>query len=208
MGAEARRRAAVLLAAGALGAAAAVASLSVTSSTSGRVGPSTVELRASAARDGATRLSLPPLGAVTAATHWAPVALEARVERIDLDRLQTVLRAPDPQRRLEAAVERDLQPLLRRLVIRAVLLAGLVGGLAAALPPGRRLHLLPAGALGGALAVALVLAATWRGYDTAAFSEPRFEGALERAPGVLRAVGRHWTIWPACGSGCPPWAGS
>lgn len=191
MNSDALRRVAVLLAIAAVGAVAALAALTVTSATSGRVGPSTVELRAGAARAGGTRLSLPPLGAISASTHRAPVALEAQVERIDLDRLQTVLAAPDPQERLEATVERDLQPLLRALVLRAVLLSAVVGGLAAALLPGRRLRHLPLGALGGAATVALLLVTTWRGYDTGAFSAPRFEGSLERAPGVLRAVGRH-----------------
>lgn len=185
------RHAATLLAVAAIGAVAAVATLSFTSPTSGRVGPSTVELRATGARSGATRLSLPPLGAITAATHGAPVALEARVEQIDLDRLQAILSAPDPQQRLEANVERDLRPLLRTLVLRCVLLALLVGGLAAALLPGRRLGHILTGSVSGTLTVALLLVATWRGYDTAAFSQPRFEGSLERAPGVLRAVGRH-----------------
>lgn len=191
MSADALRRVAVLLAIGALGAVVAIATLSFTSSTSGRVGPSSVELRATAARAGGTRLSLPPLGAISASTHRAPVALEARVERIDLDRLQAVLSASDPQQRLETTVEGDLRPLLRSMVLRAVVLAGLVGALGAALLPGRRLRNLPAGAVGGAMAVALLLTATWRGYDAAAFSQPRFEGSLERAPGVLRAVGRH-----------------
>ncbi len=175
----------------ALGAVAAVVTLPFTSPTSGRVGPGTVELRATAARSGGTRLALPPLGAVSAHTHAAPVALEATVEQIDLDGLQTLLSAPDPQQRLEANVERDLQPLLRSLVVKSILLAALAGGVAAALLPGRRVRVLLAGSLGGALAVSVLLAATWRGYDTAAFSEPRFEGSLERAPGVLRAVGRH-----------------
>lgn len=185
------RRAAVLVAVAAVGAVAAVATLAFTSPTSGRVGPSTVELRATGARSGATRLSLPPLGAISAATHGAPVALEARVEQIDLDRLQAVLSAPDPQQRLETNVERDLRPLLRALVLRSILLAVVVGGLAAALLPGRRLGHVLVGSVSGTLTVALLLVATWRGYDTAAFSQPRFEGSLERAPAVLRAVGRH-----------------
>lgn len=191
MRADLLRRATVGLAIAVLGGVAGVASLALTSSTSGRVGPGTVEFRATAARSGGTRLALPPLGAVSAATHRAPVELEAQVDRIDLDQLQTVLAAPDPQERLEALVQRDLEPLLRSLVLRSVLLAVVVGGLAAALLPGRRLLHLPMGGLGGGAAVALLLVATWRTYDTAAFSEPHFEGTLERAPGVLRAVGRH-----------------
>lgn len=191
MGGGRVRTAALLLAIAGLGAVAAVVTLPLTSTTSGRVGPGDVSLRATTARTGGTRLALPPLGAVSARTHATPVALEATVDRIDLDKLQTVLSAPDPQQRLEANVERDLRPLLRSLVLRSVLFAAVAGGLAAALLPGRRLHHLPVGALGGAVTVTMLLVTRWRGYDTAAFSEPRFEGSLERAPGVLRAVGRH-----------------
>lgn len=191
MRAEPLRRAALLLGIAALGGCAGVATLAFTSGASGPVGPGIVELRASAARSGGTRLSLPPLGSVSAATHRAPVTLEAQVNEIDLDELQTVLAAPDPQARLEALVQRDLEPLLRSMVLRAVVLALVVGGLVAALLPGRRLLHLPVGSMGGGLAVAVLLVATWRTYDTAAFSQPHFQGTLERAPGVLRAVGRH-----------------
>lgn len=191
MNAGGLRRVAILLLVGAVGAIGAIASLPFISATSGTVGPGRVELRAATARSGGTRLSLPPLGAISAATHEAPVALRALVQRIDLDQLQRVLSAPDPQRRLEAAVERDMRPLLREMVVKTLLLAAVVGGLAAAVLPGRRLRHLPAGALGGLATVAVLLTATWRGYDTAAFAEPRFEGSLERAPAVLRAVGRH-----------------
>lgn len=185
------RRSAALLGVTVLGAVAAVASLALLSPTSGAVGPGRVEIKATAAWSGRTRLSLPPLGAISAVTHRAPVALAAEVERIDLERLQRVLTAPDPQARLEAAVERDLRPLLRAMVLKTLVLGAVVGGLVAALLPGRHLRHLPAGALGGLLAVAGLLLATWRSYDTAAFAQPRFEGSLERAPGVLRAVGRH-----------------
>ena len=185
------RRAAVLLAIAGVGAAAAAGALRFYSTTSGTVGPGTVELRAKAAWSGGTRLSLPPLGAISASTHRAPVALQAEVERLDLDRLQRLLTAPDPRARLEASVEEDLQPLLRRLVVKALLLGTLTGAVAAGLLPGRRARHLPVGAVGGGVAVAVLLLGTWRGYDTAAFAEPRFDGSLERAPGVLRAVGRH-----------------
>ncbi|HVM02194.1 MAG TPA: metallophosphoesterase [Acidimicrobiales bacterium] len=185
------RRAAVVAGIALFGAAVALATLGATSATSGDVGPGTVEVRASAARSGRTRLSLPPLGAVTAATHRAPLALDAEVERLDLDALQRLLGADDPRRALEAEVEADLGPLLRRMARRALLVAALTGAVAAALLPGRRLRHLPAGAVGGAAAVSLLLGATWQGYDTARFEEPRFDGSLARAPDVLRTVGRH-----------------
>ena len=188
---ETLRRIAALLLVGLLGAVAAVAALGVTSRTSGTVGPGTVEVRASPAWPGGTRLSLPPLGAVSAGTHDAPVTLDARVERLDLEALQRLFASPDPRDRLEESVEQDVRPLLRSMVLRSLLLAAVTGAAAAALLPGRRLPHLPAGASGGLAAVALLLLGTWRGYDTATFAEPRFEGSLARAPDVLRTVGRH-----------------
>lgn len=188
---EILKRAGLVILIAAAGAVAAVAVLGVISSTSGPVGPGTVELRAGPAWSGRTRLSLPPLGAVSAGTHHAPLAVRAEVERIDLDQLQRLLSADDPQARLEAAVERDMRPLLRSMVVKALLLAAVVGGVAAALLPGRHLRHLPMGAAGGLVAVALLLLLTWRSYDTSAFAQPRFEGSLERAPALLRTVGRH-----------------
>lgn len=185
------RPAAGLAGIGLLGAGAAFATIGLTSATSGAVGPGTVEVRASASLRGGTRLSLPPLGAVSADTHAAPLTLDAEVERLDVEALQRVLSAPDPRRALEAAVQQDLRPLLRSMVLRSLLFAALAGAVAAALLPGRRLHHLPAGAVGGVAAVAVLLLVTWRGYDTARFEEPRFEGSLARAPAVLRTVGRH-----------------
>jgi predicted phosphodiesterase len=185
------RRAGLVLLIAAAGAVAAVAALGVISSTSGQVGPGTVELRAGPAWSGRTRLSLPPLGALSAGTHRAPLGLRAEVERIDLDQLQRLLSADDPQARLEAAVERDMRPLLRSLVVKALLLAAVVGGVAAAILPGRHIRHVPMGAAGGLVAVGVLLLLTWRTYDTGAFAQPRFEGSLERAPALLRTVGRH-----------------
>ncbi|MGH9179813.1 MAG: metallophosphoesterase family protein [Acidimicrobiales bacterium] len=191
MSPETLKRAGLVLLIAAAGAVAAVAMLGVISSTSGQVGPGTVELRAGPAWSGRTRLSLPPLGAVSAGTHRAPLGLHAEVERIDLDQLQRLLSAADPQARLEAEVERDMRALLRSLVVKALFLAAVVGGVAAALLPGRHVRHLPMGAVGGLAAVALLLLLTWRSYDTGAFAQPRFEGSLQRAPALLRTVGRH-----------------
>ena len=188
---EILRRVAAVLLVGLLGAVAAVAALSVTSATTGPVGPGTVAVKASPAWTGLTRLGLPPLGAVSAETHDAPVALDARVERLDLEAVQGLLGASDPRARLETSVERDLRPLLRTMVLRSVLLAGVTGAVAAALLPGRRWRHLPVGALGGVVATSVLLVTVWRGYDTASFAEPTFEGSLARAPDIIRTVSRH-----------------
>src|SRR6266508_3297219 len=99
-------RAARLVTIGALGAAVALALLGITSSSTGEVGPGTIELtaRIGPAR---TRLLLPPFGAVSAPTHTAPVTLSARVNRIDVDAAQDLASRPRVRERIEATVRSD-----------------------------------------------------------------------------------------------------
>jgi predicted phosphodiesterase len=172
------------------GALCALLSLGMDAHASRRVGPGTVALRArlGSAR---TELRIPPLGQVSAPTHGFPVTLEARVEQVDVDRLRTLLAAKAPERRLEAEVAGGLGPLLRAFAVRALLAAAVVGGLAGALVPRRRWTHVLTGAVGGVIAVGLVVGGAWRSYDTDAFQEARFEGPLERAPALLATVRQH-----------------
>lgn len=173
-----------------VGAAAAVATLRMTSPVRATVGPGTVEVGASAAEQGATEVALPPLGRIIASTHRAPLRLEVRLDGIDVERLQRSLSAPRAQQRITEAVVEDLPALLRRFVLRSLVVALVVGAVAGSLVPSRRIAHALLGAAGGFAAVGAALLWTWQGYDTDAFDEARFEGALERAPAVLEAAQR------------------
>jgi predicted phosphodiesterase len=173
-----------------VGAAGALATLRMASPVQGTVGPGTVEVGVGPALDGATELSLPPLGRVVASTHRAPVALRVRLDELDVERLQRTLSAPRARQAITRSVEDDLPGLLRRFVLRSLLVAAVAGGVAGALVRDRRLPHAVLGAAGGAGAVGLALLWTWHGYDTDAFDEARFEGALERAPAILAAAQR------------------
>lgn len=173
-----------------LGAVAALATMRMTSSVHGQAGPGTVEVSAGWARQGSTEVALPPLGRIVATTHAAPVNLRIRLEELDIDGVQQALSTADPEEALVGEVVGDLPALLRRFVLRALAASALVGAVAGALVPRRRWRNGIVGAVGGLLAVGAVLSWTWRGYDSSAFEEARFEGSLERAPGVLAAAGR------------------
>lgn len=175
---------------GLLGALAGVVSLSVDSRTSGPVGPGQITVRAhwGPAR---TQLQLPPFGQISAATHSAPLTLEAVVDEVDLDRLQTVLTSSQPGDRLHDQVSDDLWPVLRHFAIRALVVAAIAGALAGALLPRRRWSHALTGMVGGVTGVALLLGMAWQSFDDDAFKEARFEGPIERAPALLASVRRH-----------------
>ncbi len=173
-----------------LGAAAALLALGLDTSASGSVGPGTVAVRARFG-ESRTELRLPPLGQISAPTHWSPVTLQAQVEQVDVDRLQTLLNADEPGDRLRQEVAADLEPLLRLFALHALLASAIVGGLVGALFRRRRWTHGLVGATSGLLTVGLVLGGAWWSYDADAFAEARFEGPLERAPALLATVRRH-----------------
>ena len=173
-----------------VGAVAALATLRMASPVRAAVGPGTVEVGATSVADGVTKVALPPLGRIVASTHRAPLRLDVRLDELDVERLQAMLSEPRAQDRITASVRADLPALLRRFVLRSLVAALVVGGVAGAIVPGRRPLHIALGAAGGLLGVGLPLLWTWQGYDTEAFEEARFEGALRRAPAVLEAAER------------------
>ncbi|MGI8792326.1 MAG: metallophosphoesterase family protein, partial [Acidimicrobiales bacterium] len=138
-----------------------------------------------------TVVARPPLGRVSAETHSSPVQVDVRLDQLDVDRLQALFQADEPDRQAEAEVRHDLVPLLRRLLLWALVVGLAAGAVAGAVLPHRRWSFVAAGALGGLLAVAALSAVTWRTYDTTAFEQPEFGGPLEWAPSVIQAVRRH-----------------
>lgn len=159
--------------------------------TEGSVGPGKVVLQARPGPPGKTRLQLPPVGRITAETHAAPVLLEARIDEVDIDRVQALLKEPDPQRRLVEEVRRDLRPLFGRLAVRSLILAALAGAVGGVLLPRRRWWHALVGAGAGLLAIGLLGGLTWRQFDIEAFNRPSYEGPIERAPSILSAARRH-----------------
>ena len=175
----------------AVGVVAALLLTALAARTEGTVGPGTVVLQARPDLAGATRLQLPPVGRITAETHAAPVQLEARVDEVDIDRLQALLKDPDPARRLAEEVRGDLRPLFGELAVRSLLVAAVAGAIGGVLLPRRRWWHALVGATAGATTIGVLGGLTWRQFDISAFSSPRYEGPVERAPSVLAAARRH-----------------
>jgi predicted phosphodiesterase len=172
------------------GALASVVLLQVSPAARAGVGPGTVEVGAVAVTNGETEVGLPPLGRVVADTHWAPLRLEVRLDEIDVEQLQRTLSQPGARQAITDRVTEDLPGLLRRFVLQVLFGALVAGGVAGALVGRRRLAGASLGALGGLVTIGGLLGWTWGGYDTDAFQEARFEGALQRAPAIIEVAQR------------------
>ncbi|MDQ3983086.1 MAG: hypothetical protein M3271_10450, partial [Actinomycetota bacterium] len=152
---ERRSRVPVLLA-GLLGAAAAYATLGILPSVRHEAGPATLDARLAFGR-GQTVLQIPPLGTVSANTHTPPVGLRMSLAQVDVTRLAERVGSASARADLAESVEEDLRAIGPRLVWQFCLGAAIVGAVAAALLPGRRLPWVGAGAAGAVVLTGALL---------------------------------------------------
>lgn len=156
-----------------------------------KIGPGEVRLSAGWQWGGSTTVEIPPLGDITASTHWAPVNVKASLMSVDTDQVQQTVSADNPADVLEDQVRDGLTDALPYFALRTLVIALFIGIICAAVlaPLDRRAVL--AGALAAVLVVGALLGTTWRTYDVAAFEQPRYSGSLTQAPRVLAAVRKH-----------------
>ncbi|ADU51175.1 metallophosphoesterase [Thermaerobacter marianensis DSM 12885] len=167
-------------------AAVAAAYLAMVAGSSARVtlGPFELALAVRPAWRGLTEVAVPPLGRVRAGTHVAPLALQVRLDTVDVQALSRLL-----QRRgahgLVAGLQDQVDGVARRYALRLVLLAA-AGGALAGLALGRRRwrRVVAASAL-GMLAGAGLVVATEQTYDPGAFRHAEYSGAITAAPWLL-----------------------
>jgi predicted phosphodiesterase len=160
--------------------------------TGGHVGPTQVDLSLRPGLRSGTVLEVPPLGTVIVNSHRAPFRLEATVEAIDVPALQRLAGEHDIEGRLRTSAERDVAALVRRAVLRVLLVSLVAGAIAGTLLGGRRVLGAVAGGGGAVLFSAVALFAVWVGYRADSFREPRYTGALQRAPAVVGAIKREF----------------
>ncbi len=162
-----------------------------------KVGPGTIDARVRPALRGTTELAVPPLGAVRARTHLAPVTLGIELRQVDV--LDVVGSAQDQDPRalddpfevIEEQVRDDIGPALAQLVLRMLVLSCLVGAGAALAFPGRRsARRIAMGAVIGPATVTLMILPAAATYDAEAFDRsPELVGELGSAPQLLARVG-------------------
>lgn len=144
-----------------------------------------VELRASPAMIGETRIAFTPLGELHARTHRAPLALQAALQSISLDGLKDFIEHPPARKALEQEFVRTSRRVLRDFALWQIALAA-IGGLAAPL----LLRVRPArwwiaSALAAGIFASMML---WRAeatFDPKAFEHPSYTGSLRQADWII-----------------------
>lgn len=176
-----------VLVAGCLGAAVSYAVLGLIPPVRHEAGPATLEARLSPGW-GDTVLQVPPLGTVSADSHATPIALRVSLVEVDVTTLARRVGDAAARAQLTTDVEADLRELAPRLLLQFCGGAALVGAATGALLPRRRPAFVVAGAAGALVLTGALLGGSAASYDVAAFEQPRFTGALVRAPVVIDAL--------------------
>lgn len=137
---------------------------------------------------GSTTIMVPPLGTVSADTHSSFLNLRLSISEIDPGNLASSVSTSSGREDLAGRIETDLRETFLQDIVRLLLGALVIGAVAAAVLPHRTRSTLIAGALGAIVAMAVSLGLTAMTFRVEAFEEPKFTGALERAPQVIDAV--------------------
>jgi putative phosphoesterase len=125
------------------------------------------------------------LGAVWADTHDGPLDFEISLAEIDVAELESRVRADPSLAALTPTIEQEIRSLANGLALRLLLVGLGAGVLAAGLLPRRRPSHFVAATVGSIVAAVATLALTTNSFDERAFEQPRFTGALRRAPQVI-----------------------
>lgn len=134
---------------------------------------------------GATEISIPPLGSISATTHKTPVGIRLTLENIDIDYLGKIIADTKDQEQLIQLVQNQAVEVMRLYLFRLLVLA-LIGGLAGGLLLGyQRWNAYLRAGLGGLLIVAVLLGMTYGTYRVDNFHSPQFNGVLEAAPWMV-----------------------
>jgi predicted phosphodiesterase len=172
-----------------LGAGAAFAGMQLVPAADYSLGPVSISTSAEVGEAGST-LRVPPLGTLSAATHDAPLSITLTVTELNPQALGDILAGSQDQATLIDDLTVALKGAASGLAVRILVASLVLGAIVLALLPGRRWFSILAGALGGLFAAAALMVATWQGFRPDAFQEPRFTGALERAPQLIQAIQR------------------
>lgn len=158
----------------------------------GDLRPVTVRASIGPALRGVTRIDLPPLGSLSARTHKGPVSLRLQLDQLHVEEAVEWLSENSSPADAAKRLDNDISQLAKRLVVRTLIVA-LAGAAIAGGLMGSGWRFMGIAIFCGTAAVAGPISVASFSFDRAAFSSPKFEGELSRAPYLLDAVQKSYT---------------
>ncbi|HOK54047.1 MAG TPA: metallophosphoesterase [Armatimonadota bacterium] len=153
------------------------------------IGALKVSFSMSPAKSGVTRVSVPPLGRITARTHKAPVALQASVEEASVGELRAILINRPQGKEILSDMTGDARRALIDYGLRLLALAAIGGAVAALVSgPTRRFRYIVLASISGVIATGGLLGFIYSTYDTAGFRQPHMTNALKATPWAIQLV--------------------
>mgnify|MGYP006270674907 CR=1 FL=1 len=149
--------------------------------------PFDVELDLSISRQPQTILALPPIGKLSADTHWAPLDLELTLQAIHQEKLADIISELENKEELFAFLQKRGQIILRFFLLRLIFLGTIAGIIGAGIVEVDYSSLFLGGVI-GALIIIIVSSLVYYSYDINQFQDPDFEGMLEAAPWMLGLI--------------------
>jgi Icc-related predicted phosphoesterase len=146
-----------------------------------------VELNLSLSQNPVTMLQFPPIGKLSATTHWFPVDLQVTLEAIHQEKLATIIDELETKEDLFSLLQQRGRKILEFFVLRLIVLGILGGAIGAIIVEVSRPSLL-IGLVVGFLVVILCTSLVYYSYDISKFQDPDFEGMLNAAPWMLGLI--------------------
>ncbi|MFZ5652064.1 MAG: metallophosphoesterase family protein [Bacillota bacterium] len=164
--------------------------LSILGQQSFRVEALKVQLNIEPALHGHTVVDIPPLAAVMAGTHSTPLKITVRLERIDLQSAQKMLKGGKDPAGVVNSLTGGLKTAAVLFMLKVMALSAAGGAFGVFVwkrGPGPD-HLY--GAAAAVMSVGLLFLITLATYDVNKFKNPEFDGALKVAPWVVSMAGQ------------------
>lgn len=140
-----------------------------------------------------TRIILPPVGQLSASTHWMPVRLSLELKSVDLALLETIVFSPSVNSpALLDGIREGAFRILLLFVLRLVGLGAAGSVFLLYLAGTKRPRKLILGGVSGALVVVLLVIILYSTYDLSGFERLEYQGMIEAAPWVLNLV---WDVF-------------
>ena len=130
-----------------------------------------------------TRIVLPPVGQLSASTHWMPVRLSLELKSVDLALLETIVFSPSVNSpALLDGIREGAFRILLLFVLRLVGLGAAGSVFLLYLAGTKRPRKLILGGVSGALVVVLLVIILYSTYDLSGFERLEYQGMIEAAP--------------------------